>query len=356
MSSESEKSHKPQRKRRRHSTPIPDWDDSERHYRVILGESLTSRFKVMRLLGEGTFGKVVECWDRKRKRYVAVKIIRAVDRYREAAFTEMDILNDIADGDPSGRSGCVTLLTWFDFRGHLCMVFERWGPCLYDVIKNNRYQPFPIYIIRSFARQLCHSIAYLHSINLIHTDLKPENILLEDDQFRVLPPDQNSTHPLHLPVRPNIVLIDFGGATFNDKHHTSIVSTRHYRAPEVILDLGWTFPCDVWSIGCILVEFYTGTALFQTHRNAEHLAIMEKVLGPLPHEMIQKSKYYQDGELKWMDSANPSSLKYVESCSPMPDMIHDEDFLDLILKMLTYDTKKRITAREALRHPFLNCN
>src|SRR5213080_3856110 len=76
-----------------------------------------------------------------------------------------------------------------------------------------------------------------------------------------------------------IRLIDFGSATFDDEYHSSVVSTRHYRAPEIILNLGWSFPCDIWSIGCILVEFFTGDALFQTHDNLEHLAMMEAVVG-----------------------------------------------------------------------------
>lgn len=46
--------------------------------------------------------------------------------------------------------------------------------------------------------------------------------------------------------------------------------------------LGWSFPCDLFSIGCILVEFYTGDALFQTHDNLEHLAMMEVVMGKMP--------------------------------------------------------------------------
>jgi dual-specificity kinase len=76
-----------------------------------------------------------------------------------------------------------------------------------------------------------------------------------------------------------IRLIDFGSATFDDEYHSSVVSTRHYRAPEIILGLGWSFPCDLWSIGCILVEFFTGDALFQTHDNLEHLAMKESVCG-----------------------------------------------------------------------------
>lgn len=66
-----------------------------------------------------------------------------------------------------------------------------------------------------------------------------------------------------MPVTNAIKLIDFGSATFDEQYHSTIVSTRHYRAPEVILGLGWTFPCDIWSCGCILLELATGDALFQ---------------------------------------------------------------------------------------------
>ena len=69
-----------------------------------------------------------------------------------------------------------------------------------------------------------------------------------------------------LPEGSGIKVIDFGSATFKDQYHSSIVSTRHYRAPEVILGLGWSFPCDIWSVGCILVELATGQALTSRSR------------------------------------------------------------------------------------------
>jgi len=62
-----------------------------------------------------------------------------------------------------------------------------------------------------------------------------------------------------LPKSSAIKIIDFGSTTFEHQNHTSVVATRHYRAPEVILGLGWNYPCDIWSVGCILVEICSVT-------------------------------------------------------------------------------------------------
>lgn len=59
-------------------------------------------------------------------------------------------------------------------------------------------------------------------------------------------------------------VIDFGGSTYDNERKASIVNTRQYRAPEVILDLGWSFPSDGWSAGCIAAELYQGELLFAT--------------------------------------------------------------------------------------------
>lgn len=91
-------------------------------------------------------------------------------------------------------------------------------------------------------------------------------------------------------LNTDIRLIDFGSATFEQDYHSTVVSTRHYRAPEIILGMGWSYPCDIWSIGCILVEFLTGDALFQTHDDLEHLAMMEVVLDKIPHDLIKLAR------------------------------------------------------------------
>lgn len=63
-------------------------------------------------------------------------------------------------------------------------------------------------------------------------------------------------------------MIDFGGATYDDESKSSIINTRQYRSPEVILGLGWSYPSDIWSAGCIIAELYLGELLFATVRLA----------------------------------------------------------------------------------------
>jgi dual-specificity kinase len=147
--------------------------------------------------------------------------------------------------------------------------------CVYDFLKENDFAPFPRNHIQKFARQLLGSVAckldvsnlqhhrltsclVLHELKLIHTDLKPENILLVRNDYRVVHVPVPGKVVMSLPCVLNISsddliqrnappkakrilestdirLIDFGSATFEEEYHSAVVSTRHYRAPEIIL-------------------------------------------------------------------------------------------------------------------------
>ena len=242
--------------------------------------------------------------------------------------------------------------------GHTCIAFEILGKSVFDFLRDNAYNPYTLEDVRTISYNLCQSVNFLHSNRLTHTDLKPENILFQDSSYDVVDG--------HRQVRDaSVRLIDFGSATFDWEHHSKIISTRHYRAPEVILELGWAQPCDVWSVGCIMFELALGHTLFQTHDNKEHLAMMERILGPIPVKMAVRSrtKYFSQGNLKWDHSS--SHGKYVKRhCKPLENYIEriDEvlqadwmDLFDLIQKMLVYETEQRITLTESLKHPFFSC-
>jgi dual-specificity kinase len=321
---------------------------------------------------------------------VAVKIIRAVDKYRDAAMTELQVLATLAAADPGRAAPVVRLLEWFDYRGHVCMVFERLGPSIYDALRRNGYRPFPLALARAFARQILAAVAFMHELAVVHTDLKPENILLLGQELlepappgAPLPPP-GSKLARRLPTRPDIRLIDFGSATFDADHHSAVVSTRHYRAPEIVLGLGWGRPCDLWSLGCIIVELLTGDALFHTHENLEHLAMMEAVLGPMPlgYAAAAAAKNAPgvaelfEGEggahaaagappparLAWPGAAPKKSLRAVGRLGPLEDFLRAQgdaelgpavaEVADLLRRLMAWEASARCSAAEALAHPF----
>lgn len=313
--------------------------DKEGHY-VFQEEDVfgSGRFVVKQLLGQGTFGKVVKCidndpanslqsfedpfadcydyesFDRNRElrqpKYVAVKIIRAVDRYREAAKTELRVLKTILDNDPLGQYQCLLLRECFDYKNHICLVTDLFGKSVYDFMCNNGCSRFPGSHVQAIAKQLIRSVCFLHDLGIIHTDLKPENVLLCDESFVTKPLPQHQISAMSprrksasggkrkLLTNPEIKLIDFGSAVFHNEFHPAVISTRHYRAPEIVLGLGWSFPCDIWSIGCVLVELVTGESLYPIHENLEHMAMMQRFNGqPFPPKIVEKMFYKAERKL-----------------------------------------------------------
>lgn len=294
-----------------HKMNLPPCDDEDGHYIVRENDIFANRFVIQKLVGQGTFGKVVACYDKVNRDTVAIKIIRNIPKYRDAAKIELRILTTLKKFDNDNKNHCIHLRECFDYRGHICIVTDLLKISLYDFLENNKFKPYPGSHIQAISKQLIRSVTFFHDLNLIHTDLKPENILLHDDTYlrKQLKSSTiissyfnlNSSSEkrrldkppkfLRILNNPLIQIIDFGSAIFDDEYHSSIVSTRHYRAPEIVLGVGWSFPCDVWSMGCILVELVIGEPVFRTHDNLEHLAMIEKICGTkISKEMVRYLK------------------------------------------------------------------
>ncbi|CCH46560.1 Dual specificity protein kinase KNS1 [Wickerhamomyces ciferrii] len=372
--------------------------DKDGYYIVKPGEFFANgRFKILSLLGQGTFGKVIKAIDfQNNNETVAIKIIRAIPKYREASKIELRILTTLKNADPENLNNCIHLREVLDYENHICIITDLLDISLFEFLEQNKFKPFPGSQIQAIARQLIRSIAFLHDLKLIHTDLKPENILLTNSDFLKFKKNKILKNPL-------INVIDFGSAIFNDEYHSELVSTRHYRAPEIVLGIGWSFPCDLWSLGCILMELVTGEALFKTHENLEHLAIMEKILDErIPNSIIKKIKNQEI--LKYFKKTNYSnhqsilnypnqetlskSIDFVSNLKKIDDLIcskiklkisinskeslkknweknHSKNkslnyetfqfwfyFIDLIKNLLKFDPNQRISAIEAMNHPW----
>ena len=111
--------------------------------------------------------------------------------------------------------------------------------------ENNCENYFNLGRLQKITKQILIALEYIHSLKIVHCDLKPENILIKSI---------NNTQ---------IKVIDFGSSCFLHDHLSSYVQSRSYRAPEVILGCKYDNKIDMWSLGCILAELYTGSVIFQ---------------------------------------------------------------------------------------------
>uniref|UniRef100_A0A803WF55 dual-specificity kinase n=1 Tax=Ficedula albicollis TaxID=59894 RepID=A0A803WF55_FICAL len=232
-------------------------DDDEGHLIYRVGDWLQERYEIISTLGEGTFGRVVQCMDHRRGgARVALKIIKNVEKYKEAARLEINVLEKINEKDPENTNLCVRMFDWFDYHGHMCISFELLGLSTFDFLKDNNYLPYPIHQVRHMAFQVCQAVKFLHDNKLTHTDLKPENILFVNSDYELsynLEKKRDERSVKSTAIR----VVDFGSATFDHEHHSTIVSTRHYRAPEVILGrchrvsarAEWVLPTLLGSVG-----------------------------------------------------------------------------------------------------------
>lgn len=195
-------------------------------------------------------------------------------------------------------------------------MFETLGSSLYEFLKSNEYIPFPLYCVQDFARQMLEALSFLHSMKLVHTDLKPENVLLIDAGYTV---QQVGKKKVRIPKSSRIKLIDFGCATYDDdKHKSDLIATRQYRAPEVIVGMSWSYPSDIWSIGCIIAELYSGDQLFETHSNMEHIALIERGIEKWPKSMLNKSpvtaKYFdKHHQSLWRTALDADGRRHVRA-------------------------------------------
>ncbi|CAE6910555.1 AFC3 [Symbiodinium sp. CCMP2592] len=351
-----------------------DSDDDIVHFAWQQGQVLDSRYRVEDLLGDGAFGRVLRATDMKDDSDVSLKVIRDVERYRENAMIEAKILEDIREADPNRTSYCVMMSdTFLHQNAYFVMVCELLGDSLYDFLKWNGFRGFWLHDIQNFAKQSLKALKFLHDLSLTHTDLKPENILLQSREVARVsffprsefqpPSDRYRNLPYARPASNSIKLIDFGNATYVDMHHSSIIQTRQYRSPEVILQIGWSEKADIWSLGCILFELYTGNVLFDTHASMEHLGMIDRILGHFPVAMLSRASekakkrfVMPSGQrLMWPEAAvSPESERYVFQQWPLENRAPQDHqaFVAFVRDLLTHDPSLRPEAAAALSSEF----
>jgi len=368
------------RQRRARNAGKRDKDKDAPHFRWRRGMTLgpSGRYVVEKLLGDGTFGRVLGCTDMQTKENVAVKVVKGVRRYCEHAEAEAEVLSEILRLDPGRQSLCVELRDHFLHpRQHYCIVFEPLDISIRDFLKATGNMGLYLADVRQLALQLLQSLSFLHRIGVTHTDLKCRNVMLRDGSFDVAPHPRVADKETRRPRSCRLAVIDFGGAVFPDERHGGRVGTRQFRAPEVVLGLSWDHTSDLWSAGCIIAMLYLGQRPFSVHEDAEHLAMMELLLGKeIPKWMALASKEHithsreethgshaeeprrffdADGRLRWPQAApDEDAVQRVAELQPLEKQVlqHHRALLDIILGLLEIDPQRRLLAADALRNSF----
>ncbi|KAJ1961740.1 U4/U6 small nuclear ribonucleoprotein prp4 [Dispira parvispora] len=345
-----------------------NWDDPEGYYRTILGEKLDHRYHVYNNLGKGVFSTVVKARDLEQGgQEVAIKIIRNNPIMYKAGLKEVDILTQLHGMDPQDQRHCVRLVRHFEYRNHLCLVFESLHMNLREVLKKyGREVGLNLRAVRTYAHQIFQALSLLRKCRILHADIKPDNILV------------NETKNL-------LKVCDFGSAsTVTANDITPYLVSRFYRAPEVILGLSCDYAVDVWSVGCSLYELYTGKILFPGRSNNEMLKLMMQLKGRFPIRMLKRGQFttrHFDPTLTTFLHCDIDRLTQKEVVRPLVFTKPHSDlksrltsshsnggdqgrashrlvnaFCDFLDRCLVLNPEKRLTPADAFAHPFLSDN
>ncbi|XP_023954170.1 serine/threonine-protein kinase minibrain isoform X3 [Bicyclus anynana] len=345
------------------------YDDDNHDYIIKQGEKFLDRYEISSPIGKGSFGQVVKAYDHEEQCQVAIKIIKNKKPFLNQAQIEVKLLEMMNRADAENKYYIVKLKRHFMWRNHLCLVFELLSYNLYDLLRNTNFRGVSLNLTRKFAQQLCTALLFLSQpeLNIIHCDLKPENILLCN------------------PKRSAIKIVDFGSSCQLGQRIYQYIQSRFYRSPEVLLGIPYDLAIDMWSLGCILVEMHTGEPLFSGANELDQMNKIVEVLGMPPDHLLDQAhktrkffdklpasegggyvlkkvagkdggyrKYRASGtrrlhDILGVEGGGPAARRRGEPGHSVSDYLK---FKDLILRMLEYDPKQRVTPYYALQHNF----
>ncbi|XP_029453145.1 dual specificity tyrosine-phosphorylation-regulated kinase 4 isoform X3 [Rhinatrema bivittatum] len=316
------------------------YDDEHGTYIKVLHDHIAYRYEVLEIIGKGSFGQVAKCLDHKTNELVAIKIIQNKKRFHHQALVELKILDLLRRKDRDGTNNIVHMKEYFYFRNHLCISFELLGLNLYELIKKNNFQGFSLALVRRFTYSILKCLQLLYRERIIHCDLKPENILLSQ--------------------RGQVALkvIDFGSSCYEHQRVYTYVQSRFYRSPEVILGYPYGLAIDMWSLGCIMAELYTGFPLFPGENEVEQLACIMEVLGLPPSNFIQaasRKRTFFDSKGYPRNITNSRGKKRRPNTKDLALVLKTSDaaFLDFLKGCLIWDPVGRMTPDEAMQHGWI---
>lgn len=286
------------------------------------------KYQIHKQIGAGAFASVSKATNKANNEIVAIKKMKK----KFSTWEECLSLNEIKSLTKLKHSNIIKLIEVIRSNDELFCVFEYAPKTLYSLYLSykEKGQPLPENMIKSFIYETSQGLAYMHKNGFFHRDMKPENLLLTEDN--------------------KIKIADFGLAREirSRPPFTDYVSTRWYRAPELILKSpNYNSPVDIYALGCIMAELYNQSPLFAGASEIDQLNKICSVLGT--------PNFNTWGE----GIALATKIHYTFPQFLPIDLINlipsaSEPALNLIKEMLSMDPFKRPTALQILQHPYFN--
>nr|XP_009929793.1 PREDICTED: serine/threonine-protein kinase MAK isoform X1 [Opisthocomus hoazin] len=282
-----------------------------------------NRYTIMKQLGDGTYGSVLMGKSNESGELVAIKRMKR----KFYSWDECMNLREVKSLKKLNHANVIKLKEVIRENDHLYFVFEYMKENLYQLMKD-RNKLFPESVIRNMMYQILQGLAFIHKHGFFHRDMKPENLLC---------------------IGPELVKIaDFGLARElrSQPPYTDYVSTRWYRAPEVLLRSSvYSSPIDLWAVGSIMAELYTLRPLFPGTSEVDEIFKICQVLGT-PKKSDWPEGYHLASAMNFrFPQCVPISLKTL-----IPNASNEA--IQLMSDMLNWNPKKRPTASQALKYPY----
>lgn len=281
-----------------------------------------NRYKVYRQLGDGTYGSVWKAVNRQTNEVVAIKKMKRKYYSWEECVQHREVKSLRKMNHPC----IVKLKEVIRENDELFFVFEFLECNIYHLIKD-RDKYLPESRIRNWSYQILQGLNYIHKNGFFHRDMKPENILVTGDRVKIA---------------------DFGLAREirSRPPYTEYVSTRWYRAPEVLLRSPYySAPIDMFALGAIIAELYTLRPLFPGSSEADEVVKMCSILGtPTQQSWSEGIRLASNMSFRFPQYAPVPLSKIVTGAG--------QEGLDLIQALCAWDPNKRPTCSQALQMPF----
>ncbi|KAK9088560.1 hypothetical protein Scep_027643 [Stephania cephalantha] len=288
-------------------------------------------------LGEGSFGSVWRATDKRNTETVAIKFLKDHITSWEQCMNMIEIKSSVNLGR---HPNIVHLKEVFMENNNAYLIFENMDCSLLHLMNRRCPRVFQENEVRHYMFQLLMGLAHMHQQGYVHRDLKPENVLVDFDGLHVK-------------------IADLGMAIKVSKSSPTgvaeYVTTRWYRAPEVLLGLPHGPAMDMWAMGCIMAELFTFQPLFLGSNSADQIDKICGVIGRPSLKMWEEGvrRAYQLG-FEFPGDEHACGVRRWRVSKAVPGA--SEEAVRLIDWLCSWDPSKRPTAMEALQHPFFHTN